>query len=113
MLAVALLTIIFWASCGRFLTRPENPETLDQFYRKVRPGGPFWKPVASRNPDVTQDDDVALSIAAAICATGIVYTVLPCIGNIIFQHYWEAAYCGAACDWIYVDRCIFWSEKSC
>ena len=95
MLAVALLTIVFWLIVT-FLTRPENPQTLDRFYRKVRPGGPFWKPVAKRNPDVTPDDDVGLSIAAAICATGIVYTVLPCIGNIIFQHYKEAAYCGAA-----------------
>ena len=95
MLVVALLTIVFWLTVT-FLTRPESPETLDQFYRKVRPGGPFWKPVAERNRDVTPDDDVALSIAAAICATGIVYTVLPCIGNVIFQHYREAAYCGAA-----------------
>lgn len=95
MLVVALLTIVFWLMVT-FLTRPESPETLDQFYRKVRPGGPFWKPVAERNRDVTPDDDVALSIAAAICATGIVYTVLPCIGNVIFQHYREAAYCGAA-----------------
>lgn len=27
---------------------PTDPETLDRFYRRVRPGSPWWKPVAAR-----------------------------------------------------------------
>lgn len=94
MLAVALFTICLWVLVT-FLTRPESAETLDAFYKKVRPGGRFWKPVADRNPDVPADKDVGISILAALGATGIVYTTLPCIGNLIFQHYTQAAWCGA------------------
>lgn len=95
MLAVALLTIVLWLIVT-FVTRPESEDKLDAFYRKVRPGGPFWKPVAKRNPDIKADKDVGLSIFAALCATGIVYSTLPCIGNIIFQHYDQAFWCGLA-----------------
>jgi Na+/proline symporter len=95
MLVVAVLTIVLWLLVT-LLTRPESKETLDAFYRKVHPGGPFWKPVADRNPDVEADRDVGLSIIAAFCATGIVYSTIPCIGNIIFQHYEQAIGCGAA-----------------
>ena len=35
-----------------WLTRPSRPETLIRFYRKVRPGGPGWRPVAKLCPDV-------------------------------------------------------------
>lgn len=93
MLTVAILTIGLWVVVT-LLTRPESDQTLDAFYRKVRPGGPFWKPVGERNPDVPVDRDVGLSILAALGATGIVYTTLPCIGNLIFQHYEQAAWCG-------------------
>ena len=95
MLVVALSTIVLWLFVT-FVTRPESDEILDAFYRQVRPGGPFWKPVAERNPDVIADKDVGISIVAALCATGIVYSTLPCIGNIIFQHYGQALGCGLA-----------------
>ena len=93
MLMVALMTIVLWVIVT-FLTSPESQDTLDKFYRKVLPGGPFWKPVADRNPDVSVDNDVLLSVLAAICATGIVYSTIPCIGNLIFQHYDKALWCG-------------------
>ena len=31
-----------------FATAPESNATLDAFYRRVRPGGPGWRPVADR-----------------------------------------------------------------
>ena len=93
MLLVAVLTIVTWL-LATYLTRPESDAVLDSFYRTVRPGGGGWKPVAARNPDVVVDRDLGLSIVAALCATGIVYSVLPCIGNIIFQHYTQAVMCG-------------------
>ena len=36
------------------LTRPDDEEVLDGFYRKVRPGG-WWGPVARGAPDVVDD----------------------------------------------------------
>lgn len=93
MFLVAMLTIVLWLIVT-WLTPPVDSATLDSFYQKVRPGGPFWKPVADRNPDVKVDRDLKLSFFAAICATGIVYAVLPGIGNLIFGHYQAALVCG-------------------
>ena len=95
MAIVALFTICTWVLVT-FLTRPERQEVLDSFYQRVRPGGPGWRPVAMRNPDVKVDDDLGLSIIAALFATGIVYFTLPCIGNLIFRHYRVALLCGGA-----------------
>ncbi len=49
-----------------------------------------------RNADVKVDDDLTVSIIAALFATGIVYFTLPCIGNLIFKHYRVALLCGVA-----------------
>jgi Na+/proline symporter len=40
-------TTIAWVA-ATFLTRPESSDTLDRFYRRVRPGGPGWRAVATR-----------------------------------------------------------------
>ncbi|QDT12665.1 sodium:solute symporter family protein [Planctomycetes bacterium K23_9] len=93
MFSVAMLTILLWLLVT-WLTPPTDAETLDRFYQKVRPGGRFWKPVANRNPDVVVDRDLGLSLVAAISATGIVYSVLPGVGNLIFGHYSAALVCG-------------------
>ena len=45
-LTVAVTTVAWLAAT--FLTSPESPETLDRFYRRVRPGGPGWRAVAAR-----------------------------------------------------------------
>ena len=93
MFTVAILTIVLWLIVT-WLTPPVDSKTLDNFFQRIRPGGPFWKPVADRNPQVKVDRDLRLSITAAICATGIVYAVLPGVGNLIFGHYQSAAICG-------------------
>ncbi|HZE76712.1 MAG TPA: sodium:solute symporter family protein [Gemmatimonadales bacterium] len=50
--AIALLTTVgvttvVWLSVT-LLTAPESPETLDRFYRRVRPGGAGWRDVAQQ-----------------------------------------------------------------
>ncbi len=93
MAVVAVLTIATWLLVT-FLTRPESNEVLDAFYRKVRPSGPGWKPVASRNRGVRVDGNLGLSLFAAVAATGIVYSSLPLIGNMIFGNIRAAVVCG-------------------
>ncbi|MEJ2678356.1 MAG: sodium:proline symporter, partial [Gemmatimonadota bacterium] len=89
MAVVAALTIGTWLLVT-FLTRPERPETLERFYRKVRPGGPGWRPQAAACPDVEPDRNVGVSILAALFAAGIVYLTLPGVGLIIFGQYGKA-----------------------
>lgn len=92
MALVAGLTIVTWL-VATFLTPPESRETLTAFFRKVRPGGPGWKPIAKESPDVQQDTDLGVSIFGAFAASGIVYLTLPAIGFVIFGKYTSAAGC--------------------
>ncbi|TWT79907.1 Sodium/glucose cotransporter [Planctomycetes bacterium CA13] len=95
MFGVAMLTILLWVVVT-YITPADDPKTLDAFFQKVRPGGIFWGPVAERNPNVKVDRDLRLSILAALCATGVVYSILPGVGNVIFGHYQNALVCGLA-----------------
>ena len=47
MLTTVLVTTVVWLVVT-FATAPESDETLDRFYRQVRPGGPGWRRVARR-----------------------------------------------------------------
>jgi solute:Na+ symporter, SSS family len=47
MLTTVLVTTVVWLAVT-FATAPESDETLDRFYRQVRPGGPGWRQVARR-----------------------------------------------------------------
>ena len=76
-----------------WLTRPEQTDKLVGFYKMARPGGPGWKPIAKKCPNVEVDQDLGLSIVAALFAAGLVYSVLPLTGFLIFGDYSAAAYC--------------------
>jgi Na+/proline symporter len=90
MAAVAAVTIAAWL-VATWVTPPERPETLERFYRKIRPGGPGWGPQARAHPEVQVDRRMGLSLAAAALAAGIVYCTLPAIGFLIFGAYGKAA----------------------
>lgn len=47
MLITVGATTVVWLAVT-YLTSPEPDEVLDRFYRRVRPGGPGWRPVAVR-----------------------------------------------------------------
>ncbi|MCX7625315.1 MAG: Na+:solute symporter [Candidatus Sumerlaeaceae bacterium] len=81
---IALLTLIVWL-CVMYLTAPESPKTLEQFYRKVRPASFGWAPVRRLAPDVRTDDGLFLpSLLCAALGVAVIYTVLPAIGALIF-----------------------------
>lgn len=92
MAIVAGLTIATWLVVT-FVTPPEKMETLRAFYRKIRPGGIGWKPVAALEPDIRPDGDLVRRIIAALFASGIVYFILPAVGLIVFGKTLTAAYC--------------------
>lgn len=83
MAVVALVTILAWLA-ATFLTPAERKETLDAFYRKVRPAGPGWGPIARAHPGIPRDGHLGLSLVAALLASGIVYCTLPAIGLLLF-----------------------------
>jgi Na+/proline symporter len=101
-LVVACLTIVTWLAVT-FLTPAEDPRVLEAFYRKVRPGGPGWKPIARRAPDVEVDRHLRISILASLLGAAMIYLTLPAMGWLLFGQYRQAAWglggaaaCGAA-----------------
>lgn len=88
-LMVALATIVTWLIVT-FATRPDEESLLVAFYRKVRPGGPGWKPIAVQAPDVEVDQGILLRVAAAVLAALVIYSIIPLVGAVIFGN-WQAA----------------------
>jgi solute:Na+ symporter, SSS family len=79
---VVAFTTIAWL-VATFVTAPTSGSTLDAFYRRVRPAGPGWRPVAERNPGVAPDE--SLGVLAGLWITGVtlVYATLFGIGNLV------------------------------
>jgi len=85
-LMVACSTLGLWLA-ATMLTQPERREHLLAFYRKVRPDGPGWGPIAREAPEVQKDGDLGRGILCAVLGTGVVWLTLPAIGALIFGDY--------------------------
>lgn len=101
-LIVALGTLALWL-VATVLTRPTDRAHLVAFYRKVRPDGPGWGPIAAEAPDVQRDGTLGRGVLCAIIGTAIVWLTLPGTGALIFGDYGKglgllaaAAACGFA-----------------
>ena len=72
------------------LTRPTDERTLDNFFTKIRPGGPGWRQVASRlgakDKVVASDDALVAGFSAMFAAIVLVYAILFTIGNAVYGH---------------------------
>ncbi len=73
-----------------FLTAPVADRTLSAFYRRVRPGGPGWRPVARRCPEVAPDPGFAWSWLDWVAGVVLVYSVLFASGRAIFGEWRDA-----------------------
>lgn len=93
MALVAGLTIVVWVA-ATFLTNPEDESVLRSFYRKIRPGGPGWRPIADLERDVQPDGDLGVSIVCALVAAAGVYLTIPLVGALIFGDFGTAALLG-------------------
>lgn len=80
-----LLTTVAWVTVT-LLTRPTDSRTLQKFYKKIRPGGPGWKPVAAQVPDseVTGTSRLTAEIACVFLGSFAVYTALFTFGYWIY-----------------------------
>jgi solute:Na+ symporter, SSS family len=68
---------ILWVTV-LFVTKPESDETLDEFYRRVRPGGPGWKRQRDRT-DLAPLQDLGIDsqrvLASILLMFGAMFTV--------------------------------------
>ena len=72
---ITLVTAAIWLTV-MYLTKPESEETLERFYRKVRPGGPGWRRFQERtgiDPELPLRYDLMRALAATFLLFGIMF----------------------------------------
>ena len=82
MLITVAVSSIVWISVT-FLTAPEENEVLLRFYRKVRPGGSGWRPIASQAPEVQSDMNIGRLLLNWVAGVLMVYMTLFGTGKLI------------------------------
>ena len=88
MLVTVGLTTLAWLAVT-YLTPPEPREKLVAFYRKVRPAGPGWKPVAAAAGPLEEGPSESLTVQFVNWIVGcvLIYASLFGIGKLIFKEW--------------------------
>ncbi|MEX2306156.1 MAG: sodium:solute symporter family protein [Pirellulales bacterium] len=96
MLTTVGFTTIAWLVIT-WITPPEPREKLVAFYRRVRPAGPGWKPIAALARDIQPSESLTVQFVNWILGCVLIYTALFAIGKLIFKEWFEGfAYTAAA-----------------
>ncbi|PSO51151.1 MAG: sodium:proline symporter [Cyanobacteria bacterium SW_9_44_58] len=77
LLTITVIVSVFWIVV-LFLTPPESEETLDEFYRRVRPSGWGWRRQAKRTgvpPGQNLQNDIQRVLAAILLLFGLMLSV--------------------------------------
>lgn len=74
-LITVLCSIAVWVPVT-LASRPADLERLRDFYRRARPGGPGWKPIAAQLPDVQPSRTLGTDIINWILGCVMIYGVL-------------------------------------
>ncbi|HXG38810.1 MAG TPA: sodium:solute symporter family protein [Bacteroidota bacterium] len=80
---IVSLTTVVWLAVT-FLTKPTDQVTLQNFYRRVHPGGAGWKKIAVTLPDVQGDSGYGGLLMNWFAGVVLVYAALFGIGKLIF-----------------------------
>ena len=80
---VVAVTTVAWL-VATFATAPTAPAVLDRFYRRVRPAGPGWRPVAQRHPEVQPTERLGRLAGNWLLGVILVYATLFGTGYLLF-----------------------------
>lgn len=90
---VVLITTIVWVIVT-FLTQAESKEVLQNFYKKIQPGGPGWNKVIDDAKtenielvDTKEGWSVPSGIIAMLVGCVLIYSVMFATGNFIYGNY--------------------------
>jgi SSS family solute:Na+ symporter len=87
---VAFTTTIWLVTT--YATKPTNEEKLLAFYRRIHPGGIFWRRIAEKLPEVKGDSHYLSLFIDWVAGIVVVYSVLFGIGKLIFSEYTVAIF---------------------
>ncbi len=108
LVVITALTTLVWVAV-MYLTPPEREETLQAFYRKVRPGGPGWsrqQAATGLAPAQRLGHDIWRSVAASVLLFGLMFGT----GAVLLQK-WEAALALAVFT-VLGGISLFWLKQS-
>ncbi len=90
---VVLVTTLIWLS-ATFMTQPESKIVLQNFYRKIQPGGPGWKKVVDEARasdelivDAREKWSVPSGISAMLLGCVLIYSCMFATGYWIYGNY--------------------------
>jgi Na+/proline symporter len=78
------LTTLAWL-VTTFLTPPEPEGTLLAFYRRTRPSGAFWGPIAAKAADVPPSRDGLYNLMDWIAGCALIYGALFGVGKLLLK----------------------------
>jgi solute:Na+ symporter, SSS family len=78
-----------------FATPPEPAATLEAFYRKVRPAGGGWEPVARATEIVPPPGEIGRSFWFWLLGITAVYSIMFATGGVIFHLHRQAVLFGS------------------
>jgi Na+/proline symporter len=84
MLVTVGVTTVIWLLVT-LLTAPESSETLQTFYRRVRPHGPGWKPVAGMSGVPPVAGSLLRELLNALLGCVLVYSALFGVGEMLLR----------------------------
>jgi Na+/proline symporter len=84
------ITTIVWFTVT-FLTKPTDESVLLSFYKRVYPGGRFWKQISSKLPEIKEENVFFKMFINWIFGVLLVYSILFGTGKLIFAEYFDFA----------------------
>jgi len=84
MIVTVSLTTVGWLAVT-WLTAPEPTETLHAFYRRVRPHGPGWRPIAAAVGVPPASPSLAGELLNACLGCVLVYAALFGVGELLLR----------------------------
>ena len=86
---ICLIVTVAWLIV-LVITKPDPTESLKEFYRRVRPAGPGWKPIAKLCPEVKINDSLLADSYSWLVGCVFTYAAIFCAGSLYFTR-WKIA----------------------
>ncbi len=89
LLATVASTTVVWL-VATYLTRPTDPDTLQAFYRRVRPAGPGWAPVRAATGLGPSPDSLSQAMLGWVLGCFFVYAAMFGTGSMLYGKWPQA-----------------------